>query len=51
LKKAWIPRFFEFPEDKEKDPTKCHLKPLWSNRWRECLSRHPPPATHQETGY
>lgn len=33
LNKAWIPRFFEFPEDKEKDPEKCKPLPIWTPRW------------------
>lgn len=41
LKKAWVPKLFEFPEDKEKNPDQCQPLPLWSPRYRECLSKLP----------
>ncbi|KAL2878356.1 hypothetical protein SGCOL_006327 [Colletotrichum sp. CLE4] len=34
LKKAWIPKFYEFPEDKEKNPDKCKPLNLWTPRWK-----------------
>ncbi|KAK4660708.1 hypothetical protein QC762_121445 [Podospora pseudocomata] len=33
LRKAWIPKMFEFPEDKEKNPDKCKPLALWTPRW------------------
>ncbi len=44
LKKAWVPKMFEFPEDKEKNPDKCKPLALWTPRWGACrqpLSPHP----------
>ncbi|KAJ0384587.1 hypothetical protein COL922a_008038 [Colletotrichum nupharicola] len=38
LKKAWIPKFYEFPEDKEKNPDKCKPLNLWTPRWSEYLT-------------
>lgn len=35
--KAWIPKFFEFPEDKEKNPDKCEPLPIWTPRYSTCL--------------
>ena len=35
LKKAWIPRFFEFPEDRENNPNTCKPLPLWTPRYGE----------------
>lgn len=34
---AWIPKSFEFPEDKEKNPDKCKPLMLWTPRWSTCL--------------
>lgn len=36
LRKAWIPKMFEFPEDKEKNPDKCKPLALWTPRWGAC---------------
>jgi Family of unknown function (DUF5910) len=35
LNKAWIPKFYEFPEDREANPDKCKPLTLWTPRWRE----------------
>ncbi|KAI1828957.1 hypothetical protein DTO027I6_10033 [Penicillium roqueforti] len=37
--KAWIPKFFEFPEDKEKNPDKCEPLPIWTPRYKTNRAR------------
>ncbi|KAK4197627.1 hypothetical protein QBC40DRAFT_308879 [Triangularia verruculosa] len=51
LKKAWIPKMFEFPEDKEKNPDKCKPLPLWTPRWvanRKRFLKHLDPTSTPE---
>ncbi|RDW81618.1 uncharacterized protein DSM5745_05175 [Aspergillus mulundensis] len=38
-KKAWVPRLFEFPEDRENNPDKCKPLILWTPRWRANRAR------------
>ena len=35
LNKAWTPKSYEFPEDRENNPDKCKPLLLWTPRWRE----------------
>lgn len=45
LKKAWVPKMFEFPEDKEKNPDKCKPLPLWLGCWVHARNTPYRPAT------
>jgi hypothetical protein len=35
LNKTWIPKFYEFPKEKEKNPDKSKPLNLWTPRWSE----------------
>lgn len=32
FKKAWVPRYYEFPEDRENNPDTCNPLALWTMR-------------------